>query len=164
MTGHCSGHGYLRRFPISDLTHHDDVGVLPKDGPQCRRKGESCLGIHLYLVGTGQSVFHRIFQCHQVPALPVQLGHGSEQGAALPAPGGARRQDDTLPVFHDFPDSTEVRVGEAQVIQAAGCLFRIEDSAHGLFPALYGERGDPEGKSVVAPLQRHTSVLGSPLH
>ena len=62
-------------------------------------KVEAGLGVHLDLVGAREPVLHRVFQGHQVSALPVQLGQGPEKGAALSAPGGAGRENDALARF-----------------------------------------------------------------
>ena len=56
----------LRRLLVSDLSHHDDVRILSKEGTKSRSKGQAGLDIDLYLIDTGYIGLHRIFYCHNV--------------------------------------------------------------------------------------------------
>ena len=162
VAGDSCGHGDLRRLPVPDLPHHDDVRVLPQNRPEGRRKGEAGPGVHLDLVGAGQSILHRILQRHQVPALPIQLCQGREEGAALSASGGSRRQNDPLASRHEVPKTAQVVVREAQGIQAPGSFGGIQDPDDGLLPLLGREGGDPETKLPLPLLQGKAPVLGFP--
>ena len=63
---HGSLNGNLSRFKITNLTNHDDVGVLTKNGAQGFGKGQIDLGIDLGLPHTRQLVLDGVFHRHDV--------------------------------------------------------------------------------------------------
>ncbi len=58
----------LRGLCITDFTNHDNVGILPQDGPQCARKRDRTALAGMHLVDQLQRVFDRIFDCDDVRA------------------------------------------------------------------------------------------------
>ena len=68
MARHGSLNGNLSRFKIANLTNHDDVGVLAKNGAQCFGKRQIDFGIDLRLAHAGQFIFDGVFHRHDVAA------------------------------------------------------------------------------------------------
>lgn len=66
VSGYSRLHGNFSGLGVSYFTDHDNVGVLPKDGPQVIGKRNPRLFIYLRLVDALQSVFHRVFDRNNV--------------------------------------------------------------------------------------------------
>ena len=100
-----SGDGCLYRdaggLLVTDLTDHDDIRVLTEDGTQCRREGEVCLGVDLYLVDTVDIRLDRIFDGDDVHVFFVQLAQCGIQSGGLTTSGRSGYQDDTVRIFQN---------------------------------------------------------------
>jgi hypothetical protein len=48
-------------FLVADLSHENDVGILPQDGAQASRERDSCPRIDLYLIHSVKLVLNGIF-------------------------------------------------------------------------------------------------------
>ena len=48
-------------FQVADLTHHDDVGILPQEGSERNSEGETSLFVDVDLVDTRHVDFTRVF-------------------------------------------------------------------------------------------------------
>ena len=55
-----------QRFGVSNLTDHNDVGILAKDGPQPFREREAGLLVDLALIGPRELVLDRILDRRDV--------------------------------------------------------------------------------------------------
>ena len=56
----------FRRFRVANFAHQNHVGILTQNGSQAARKGQARFDIHLDLVDSGQLVFDRIFDGHNI--------------------------------------------------------------------------------------------------
>ena len=54
-------HGDLGRFGVTNLTDHDDVGVLAHDRAQPVGEGQADLRFDVNLIDAAELIFHRIF-------------------------------------------------------------------------------------------------------
>ena len=52
----------LGRFFVSNLAHHDDIGILTNQRTETAREVETDLRFHLRLIDMGNIVFDRIFE------------------------------------------------------------------------------------------------------
>ncbi len=53
--------GDFRRLVVSDFAYHDDVGVVPQDRAQPRRKSQADGRVDLNLRHAFQLILHRVF-------------------------------------------------------------------------------------------------------
>jgi hypothetical protein len=51
----------LGRLKVSNLSHHDDIGILPEKGTEGRSKGEADFLMHLHLIDSHEVIFNRVF-------------------------------------------------------------------------------------------------------
>ena len=86
---------------VSDLTDHDDIRVLSQDGTQCRREGEVCLGVDLYLIDAVDICLDRIFYGDDVHVFFIQFAQCGIQGGGLTTSGRSGYQDDTVRIFQN---------------------------------------------------------------
>src|SRR4051812_19875303 len=79
----------FRRFEVSDLADHDDVGVLAEEAAEGGGEVEADVLVHLHLVDAGEVEFDRIFGGGDVVARLVQLGERRVERSGLAGTGGA---------------------------------------------------------------------------
>src|SRR6056297_4261011 len=72
MSRKCGAHRKLCCHRVADLSNHYLVGVLPKYGSKGGTEGPSGLFIDLYLVDTGDRIFHWIFDCYYINIITVE--------------------------------------------------------------------------------------------
>src|SRR5690606_15717002 len=82
----------LGRFQVTDLTHHDHVRVLAKEGAQRLGKVQTLLGVDVHLVDTFQVDFDRVFGRGNVPFHGVQDIEAGIEGYRLTRAGRAGDQ------------------------------------------------------------------------
>ena len=63
----------LRGFAIANLADEKDIRILTHDRPQRRREREAGLFVHLHLYDSGQPVFDRILDRHDVQPAFLEL-------------------------------------------------------------------------------------------
>ncbi len=155
--------GDLGRLRVPDLPHHDDVRVLPQEGPQGPGKGEARLGVHLGLVDAGDLVLHRVLN-----GLGVLVGGGDalqdgEGGEALARPCGAGDEEDAVGLGDHLLEALKDPGSEAQLLYFGDVGGLLEEAHHRLLPVDGGQGGEAEvqvnGPFPVA----HAAVLGEAL-
>ncbi len=72
VTGQARLYRDLRGLQVTDLTDHDDVGVLAQDGAQAAREGHFDLGVHLCLTDAVDVILDRVLDGHDVLRVVVQ--------------------------------------------------------------------------------------------
>src|SRR5690606_36539521 len=87
---------YVGGFQISNLTHHDDVWVLPQEGPQSLGETEAHSGVHVDLIDALQVDFSRVFSGGNVDAWRVQNIKAGVEGNCFTGACRASHQDHAL--------------------------------------------------------------------
>ena len=77
----------LGGFAVADLADHDDVGILPQKGPQCRGEGQPDLGLDHDLVHALEFVLDRVFDRADVDRGLVQQVEAGVERRRLAAAG-----------------------------------------------------------------------------
>ena len=72
MSGECSFDGDLSRFKVANLTHQDDVRILPQESTQGSGKVQADLLFHLHLIDALQLEFDRVLGGHDVSVGLIQ--------------------------------------------------------------------------------------------
>ena len=67
---------HLCRIGVPDFSQHDDIGILPQECPQSRRKSQSDIFPQLHLIYPFQSIFHRVFYSEDIPGRLIQQAEG----------------------------------------------------------------------------------------
>ena len=98
----------FRRFTVTDLTDHDDIGVLPQNRAQTGGKRHAGLVADLHLVDAGQSVFHRVLDRNDVLRRRVQLGQHRIEGGGFAGAGRAGDQDHPVSMLVHFAEFAQV--------------------------------------------------------
>ena len=86
---------------VTDLTDHDDIRVLSQNGTQCRREGEVCLGVDLYLVDTVNIGLDRILNGDDVHVFFIQFAQCGIQRGGLSASGRSGYQNNSVWIFQN---------------------------------------------------------------
>ena len=94
-------HRNLRRLLVTDLTDHDDVGVLTQDGTQGACKGQVSSGVDLDLVDPVDIGLHRILNRDDVDLFLIQCGERRIEGRRLTASGRTRHEEDAVRIRND---------------------------------------------------------------
>ena len=88
--------GDFGRFKVSNLSHQDDVRVLPQEGSQRRGEIESDLIFHLYLVDSIQLELNRVLGRHDIDVGFVQLRERGVKRIGLAAARRSRYQNHSI--------------------------------------------------------------------
>lgn len=161
VAGYCCSHRDLSGFAIANLTNHDNVGVLSKNGAQCICEAQARASIDLDLTRSLQSVFNRVFDRHDVSRNPIDLGEGCEQGRAFPAAGGSGREDDTFSSGDEVAELRECGVAEAQSPEILWCGRTIENAHDCLLATVDRKSADSEREAPTVVFESESSVLCS---
>ena len=60
MSGQCRLDGNARRFLITNLSQHDNIGGLTHHGTKCRGKGHAYICFHHHLINTRELILYRV--------------------------------------------------------------------------------------------------------
>src|ERR1700730_7847696 len=82
----------LRSLGVADLAHHDLVRIVPKNGAQPAREGQSLLLVDGNLQHARQLVLDRIFDRYDLVAPGLRFGNRPVQGRRLAAAGRPRHE------------------------------------------------------------------------
>ena len=96
MPGQRRLHGDLRGLPVADFADHDDVGVLPQDGPQQAGEGQADLRAHLDLVDALELILDRVFDGDDLSGDRVQCQQPGVERGGLAAAGRPGHQHDAV--------------------------------------------------------------------
>jgi hypothetical protein len=137
------GHG---GFEIADLSHQDDVGVLPQDRAQRLGEGESLRLAYLNLGDPRDIVFHRVLDSDDVHRPGLELVQRGIQGGGLATPGRTGNQDHALAMSQQALEQVELGGREPDVCQPGPQVGLVKDSDHDpLAPTCYWNGRDSEG-------------------
>ena len=79
----------LGRFEVTNLTHHDDVGILTQEGFQRAGKGQAHLGVDVDLVDARQVDFRRVLGRRDVAVFRIEdVESGVERDRLTTSPSG----------------------------------------------------------------------------
>ncbi len=115
--------------PIAYFAHHDDLGVLPHEEPQARRKVQPDGRMHLRLRHAADRHFDRIFDRHQAPRTVGSPGDFAEAGVnrgRFAAARGPRHEDSTRRLRQQGLQRREHVGGQAEVVEMLVALRAAE--------------------------------------
>lgn len=118
MAGHrgvkCSS-GCVR---VANLTHENDVRILPQDGPECLGKCQAGFFVHLHLADPIDFIFDRVFDRHDVQWVPADFIDARIEGGGFAAAGrthgkqhSLRTSNQRMQAFLDFGLKSDLREG-----------------------------------------------------
>ena len=83
----------LGRLVIPDLSHQDDIGILPQERSQGRGEVQPYLIVHLDLVDPHEVKLYRVLSRHDVHVFRIEIRQGRIKCRGFTAPGGPRDKD-----------------------------------------------------------------------
>ena len=89
-------HGNFCRLFISNLSHHDDVRILPKDRAQAPCKRQASFGIDVGLVNAGEDVLNRVLNRDDIDRWLAQFVKRTVESRALAGARWAGHQEHAL--------------------------------------------------------------------
>src|SRR5947199_6075410 len=95
----------LGSLKITDLTHEDDVGILPEERAESRRESEADLFFDLNLIYSAEVVLDRILGGDNVGLGGVQPVQSRVQSGGLPASRRAGLQNNAVGFDTSFLDA-----------------------------------------------------------
>ena len=150
----------LGGFPVADFAHQHNVGVLPQDRAQARRKGQPNLIIDLGLADPVDGIFNRVFDGQYVALAVVQLLECCIKRRRFARSRWPRDEDDAV----GFPKRCFERGTRSLVhperVQAGGCIGLVEQAQNHPFPAATGESRHTDIDQPTTERERNPPVLG----
>ena len=162
MPGQRCLNGYLRRFPVTYLPYHDNIGVLPQNGTQSVGKGHSCFRINRDLVHSLHTVLDGVFHCDDVPFRLIQFLQCCVQRGSLSAAGRPCNQNQSVGSFVHSPIQDHVFPGKPHILQPELIRFRIQHPDDDFFSLYRGQGRNTQVDLLPAVGNLRPSVLGLP--
>jgi hypothetical protein len=157
----CRVDSNLRRFDVTNLTHHDHVRILAQECFQGRGKCQADLGVHIHLVNTRQVDFRRVFRGGDVPEFGVEYVQAGVQGYGFTATCGPGHQDHAVGLVQILHVQVFLERLVAQGVDAQLGAGRIQDTQHDLFTKKGGAGADAEiDGAVLGQLHLDAPILG----
>mmetsp|Transcript_23988 Transcript_23988/g.43904 ORF Transcript_23988/g.43904 Transcript_23988/m.43904 type:complete len:505 (+) Transcript_23988:8391-9905(+) len=145
---------------IPDLSHQDDIRVLPQRGAQPVGKGHANLGVDLRLADALQVILNRVLDRDDVALVPVgQLQQGIER-RGFARPRGAGGKDDPVGQRRQPFQQRDLCRAQAQVGQWQQPRRPVKDPQHDPLTIVAGQRTDPGVDGTPAKAKRDAAVLG----
>src|SRR5574341_1031403 len=144
---------------IPDLADHDDVRILPENGPQGAAEREISLGLDTHRIEFLPCHFYGILDGCDVHVRCGQDLEGGIQGRRFSASGRPRHQDNPMGLPDKSGEERELFGEETQLPQILHEDLGIEDAYHYLFPKGHGKGGDPHLDVLALPGRFDPPVL-----
>ena len=161
MAGERCLHRDFRRLEVPDLADHDDVGILPEEGPQGGGEVEPDVLVHLDLVDPVEVELDGILGRTDVRRALVELREGGVQGGRLARPGRARDEDHPEGPRDHLLVLGENGLLEAQLRHVELQVGLVEESEDDLLAPEHRQHADAEVHLLAAPeLHLDATVLG----
>ena len=124
---------------VSDLTDHDDIRVLTKDGTQGTGEGQVCLRIYMYLIDTVDIRLYRVFDSDNIYILGVQFTEGCIQGSGFTGTGRSGNQQNSVRILQNM-----VKLLHLRRLQSKLALLSVQSSlgskSHNCLLAVHGRK------------------------
>ena len=114
VTGNRSLHGDHSRLGITDLTDHNNIGVLTQNGTERICEGHIGFGIDLHLIDAVNIRLHGILYGDDVGAFFIQLAQRCIKRGGFTATRRTGDQNDAVRMSKQMIKSLELRVGKAE--------------------------------------------------
>ncbi len=118
--------GNPRRLGIAHLPDENDIRVLPKQRSKDRRKGSSCLRVHLDLRDAVEVILDRVFDGHDVHMIRSASIERAVEGRALARACGASDQQEASPARQNPREQSPHFLDDEQRLQVGNRLFGVE--------------------------------------
>ena len=109
--------GDLGGLLIAHFTDHDHVRVLAQNGPERRRKADSCLAVHRNLRNPAELVLDRVLDGDDLLGIRRASLERSIQRRRLAAPRRSGHQDHPVRATHQFRDLGESRRRHSKLVK-----------------------------------------------
>ena len=96
MPSHRGADGNFGRLEVSNLSHHDDVGILTQNSAQPVGEGQIDFRLHVDLRHTRKPIFHRLFDGDNSADHRVDRGQKRIQGRRFSRTRGTRHHDNPV--------------------------------------------------------------------
>ena len=133
MAGEGRLHGGVRRLLVADLSHHDDVGVLPKQRTHAGSEIETDLMLHVHLIEVRVHQLDGIFDGANVDLGFGKTLQGRVERGGLARTRGTRDHDHAVGLLHHALPLLHFLGRETQVRQGPHQHFRVENAHDELF-------------------------------
>ena len=131
-----AGQGRLGRhlggLTVTDLTNHDDIGVLTHQGTHPSSKGDINGTLHLHLVNTRHHQLDRVLDGTEVVLGAGQLAHTGVEGGGLTRAGRTGHQHDAVGLVQQLVPDLALTLGETELLTALHQHLGVEDPHHQL--------------------------------
>ena len=128
-------------FAVTNLTDHDNIRVLTKDGTKAVGEGQLRFNVDLHLVDALDIGFHRVFNGNDVDGVVIQFAQSSVQCGGLTGTGGAGDQHDAVGMSQNPVELYQVIGRKAQGALAAAKSLLLVQSENTLFTIDGGQGG-----------------------
>ena len=157
----------FRRLEVANLSHQDDVGVLPEEGAQRRREVQPDLLLHLHLVDPRQLELHGVLRGHDVRLHLIQPGHRGVQRIRFAGSRGPGHQHHAIGPQNVALEFLQRLRLETQLGHVQPQVFLVQQPQHDLFAEQRGHRGHAEVQFLFSTvdfvLDHDAAVLRQPL-
>lgn len=133
MAGLGSFNGDVGGFQVANLTHHDDVGVLPQKGFQCGGKGHALFVVYVYLIDAGQINLGGVFRSGNIDALGIENVQTGIERNGFTGAGGAGNQYHAVGAVNGFEQQFFLERFETELFDIQRGRVRIQDTHHDFF-------------------------------
>ena len=153
----------LRRLPVADLAHHDDVGVLPQHVAERLGEADADLRLHGHLVERVDDELDRVLDRDDVDLGRRDGAQRRVERRRLAAARGARDQDHPVRAREELLGHLQLAVEHPELRQLVQERARVEDADDELLA-----EGDGDGRHAhldlaVAARGLDAAVLRAPL-
>jgi hypothetical protein len=149
------------RKAVANLSHHDDVGVLPQNRAQHRGERQPLLLVDVDLGNALHVVLDRVFDGHDVASRRIDLLDHRVERAALAAARRSGHEDHALGLPEQGADLLEIADRQPELVELARRPVRIEQAQHELFAVGRRQHGDPHVDDAAVMTDREVPVLRS---
>src|SRR6056297_148574 len=162
MSRKCGAHRKLCCHRVADLSNHYLVGVLPKYGSKGGTEGPSGLFIDLYLVDTGDRIFHWIFDCYYIDLRKIDSFKNGIETCRLSASGGASHENYSVWFSYHLGKYLLVIIFKSKLLKSYHCIFLVKKPENHFFTINSGKRGNSKIYPPVKYLYENTAIKRFP--
>ena len=135
MAGQGGTRTNLARFEVPDLSHQDNVRVLPQERAEAKGERQTDISLGLHLIHTGKLVLHRILDCENILLRAPDFVEGRIKGRGLAA--ARRPRDKNKPVRFTDLFSENLQIVRSFEPCSEEDLRQIEDQIAGSITRLW---------------------------
>ena len=163
MTSQCRPYRHVRRFAITNFTHHDHIRILTHNVPQPGCKGQPDLLVHVDLVDAVHLIFHRVFNGDDLFIRLVDAFQRRIQSGGFPATRRPSHKENAVRELRVKLHAGKHMVIKAQPPQIVKIARRTVQQAHHYgFAKQRGQRGNAQIHFAAHGLNLDAAILRQP--